>query len=151
MYPSPSELERYWARLLPDFQAHWLRRCPERWANSIPIVLWGDEGTLNNSSWMVVSWQRFRKRQYVVVCSKTHKDPFRVLGAVSLAQDSGPQHLSGRCQQMQQVYDLLIAGQSLFIRDHINESLNQLNTAVVDDLNNPMSSGIAKSSGVPLW
>ena len=46
------------------------------------------------------------------------------------------------------IYSLLAS--RYYIRDHINESLNQLNIAVVNDLNNLMSSGIAASSGVPL-
>ena len=61
MYPSPEELGQYWAHLLPDFDDHWLRGYPERWCRCIPIVLWGDEGTLNSSSWMVVSWNPSRQ------------------------------------------------------------------------------------------
>ena len=61
MYPSPEELGQYWAHLLPDFEDHWLRGYPERWCRCIPIVLWGDEGTLNSSSWMVVSWNPSRQ------------------------------------------------------------------------------------------
>ena len=56
MFPSSLDLESYWAQLLPDFNGHWLTQHPDIWHCTIPIVLWGDEGTLNNSSWMVVSW-----------------------------------------------------------------------------------------------
>ena len=56
MFESPGQLQQYWAQLLPDFPNHWLAKHSERWAHSVPIVLWGDEGTLNNSSWMIVSW-----------------------------------------------------------------------------------------------
>ena len=56
MDPSSEDLHSYWAQLLPDFPDHWLKNKPKIWKYTIPIVLWGDEGTLNNSSWMVVSW-----------------------------------------------------------------------------------------------
>ena len=28
----------------------------EQWATTLPILVWGDEGTLNGKSWMFVTW-----------------------------------------------------------------------------------------------
>ncbi|CAE7240881.1 unnamed protein product [Symbiodinium sp. CCMP2592] len=45
MYPSSADLHSYWAQLLPDFPDHWLKNKRKLWSYTIPIVLWGDEGT----------------------------------------------------------------------------------------------------------
>ena len=56
MFETPAQLQSYWFRLLGDFEGHWLKDMPERWPQSIPVVIWGDEGSLNGSSWMICSW-----------------------------------------------------------------------------------------------
>ncbi|CAE7833162.1 unnamed protein product [Symbiodinium sp. CCMP2592] len=45
MYPSSADLHSYWAQLLLDFPDHWLKNKRKLWSYTIPIVLWGDEGT----------------------------------------------------------------------------------------------------------
>lgn len=53
----PVELDLYWSRMLKDFPAHPLSRDRALWRSAIPIVLWGDEGSVNSRrSWMLCSW-----------------------------------------------------------------------------------------------
>ncbi|CAE7194098.1 unnamed protein product [Symbiodinium sp. CCMP2592] len=104
MYPSSSDLEAYWAQLLPDFNGHWLTQQPDIWHCTIPIVLWGDEGTADLSI--------FRE----------HSKASRYM-----------------------IYSLLAS--KYWIQGKTNETLQQLNAAVANDINGVMQKGIETTSG----
>ena len=50
-------LEEYWEHTLKDYPGHLLSGQPEKWKRAVPICLWGDEGTVGKSSWMISSWK----------------------------------------------------------------------------------------------
>ncbi|CAJ1343373.1 unnamed protein product [Effrenium voratum] len=52
----PDCLSLYWKQILQDFPQHPLHGREQQWKRAIPIVLWGDEGTKGNNSWMLFSW-----------------------------------------------------------------------------------------------
>lgn len=53
----PDCLSLYWKQILQDFPQHPLHGREQQWKRAIPIVLWGDEGTKGNNSWMLFSWR----------------------------------------------------------------------------------------------
>ena len=149
MYPSPAELEVYWARLLPDFGDHWLRRFPERWRRCIPICLWGDEGTLNSSSWMVVPWFPSGKNNVSLSFMRHHI--LRPLGnnvILIRTPDLSIFREDSKCSRYM-IYSMLAS--RYYVQAHQNETLNQLNEILVTDLNQLMEYGVETSSGVPLF
>ena len=53
----PRCLALYWKQILLDFPEHPLHGREQQWERAIPVVLWGDEGTKGNNSWMLFSWK----------------------------------------------------------------------------------------------
>jgi hypothetical protein len=51
------QLQEYWATILQDIPSHPLTTTPQKWKRSVPLVLWGDEGTVSNRTWMLATWK----------------------------------------------------------------------------------------------
>ena len=49
-------LSEYWEKMLLDLPSHPLCGDVHKMSRSIPITLWGDEGTVNRNSWMISNW-----------------------------------------------------------------------------------------------
>ena len=56
MIPDAAALEKYWEATLQELTVPLLDGRPDLYHRAIPIVIWGDEATLNRSSWMLASW-----------------------------------------------------------------------------------------------
>lgn len=50
------ELETYWRKTTQDLRVPLLEGRPDLYRRCIPVAIWGDEGSLNRSSWMLASW-----------------------------------------------------------------------------------------------
>ena len=50
------ELETYWRRTTQELRVPLLEGRPDLYRRCIPVAIWGDEGSLNRSSWMLASW-----------------------------------------------------------------------------------------------
>ena len=64
---SPDELHDYWQKMLLDFPGHHLCSKPAQWRWTIPVAIWGDEGSLNRRSWMLTSWKLGSRWIYFVI------------------------------------------------------------------------------------
>ena len=56
MIPDAAALEQYWEKTLEGLSVPLLDGRPDLYHRAIPILIWGDEATLNRSSWMLASW-----------------------------------------------------------------------------------------------
>ena len=56
MIPARAALEEYWEKTLRELYIPVLDGRPDLYHRAVPIVIWGDEATLNRTSWMLASW-----------------------------------------------------------------------------------------------
>ena len=56
MIPDRAALEEYWEKTLQELSVPLLDGRPDLYHRAIPIMIWGDEATLNRTSWMLASW-----------------------------------------------------------------------------------------------
>ena len=65
---SPDELRDYWLRMAHDMDPSFHQYMAGRdMAKCVPIVIWGDEGTVTRRSWMVTTWILGLKSLYLVI------------------------------------------------------------------------------------
>ena len=56
MFPDRAALEEYWEKTLQELSIPLLDGRRDLCCRAIPIMIWGDEATLNRTSWMLASW-----------------------------------------------------------------------------------------------
>ena len=56
MFPDEAALQEYWEKTLQELSIPLLDGRPDLYDRAIPIMIWGDEATLNRTSWMLASW-----------------------------------------------------------------------------------------------
>ena len=56
MIPCRAELEQYWEATLQELSIPLLDGRPDLYHRCIPIIILGDEATLNRTSWMLATW-----------------------------------------------------------------------------------------------
>ena len=56
MFPDEAALQEYWEKTLQELSIPLLDGRPDLYNRAIPIMIWGDEATLNRTSWMLASW-----------------------------------------------------------------------------------------------
>ena len=148
-------LEEYWSTTLKDHCGHPLAGQPEKWKRCIPICLWGDEGTVGKTSWMISSWIP----GFTSLCCWCLLSSFQgtlvghtVLGGMlsaafylrmadlsSCRQDSR----SSRCAMFSMPVE------RYFMEGKVNATLQSLYARLVQDLNNMANDGVSTNHGVP--